>query len=183
MNNMTLENLVYVILAGFVLHGCYGKVEDKKHVVNEDSIEVLSVDSGENIIQENTIHPYRTVDSLIQLLDKKYDDEVLLRLEGICLESDGDLTESFYELSKRLLDIHLLDFVKFLSTHKESCLREKLILGISAEIAVYGKEERTKIIDEERNKYLELAKNKDFPPNLIEAINNIYGEIKPEIFD
>ncbi|SEL95456.1 hypothetical protein [Parapedobacter koreensis] len=183
MSNMILKNIVYVILTGFWLYSCHGKVENEQQITNEDSVETSGIDSSENIIQESTMYPYRKVDSLIQLLEKKYDDDVLQRLENMCQESDGDLAESFHELGKRLFDIHLLDFVKFLSIHKESCLREKLILGISAEIAVYGKEERRKIINEERNKYLEIAKDKNLPPNLIEAINDIYREIKPEIFD
>ncbi len=183
MSNMNLKNIVYVILTGFWLYSCQGKIEEREHITNEDSVEVSGVESSENIIQESAMQPYRNADSLIQLLEEKYDENVLQKLESICKQSDGDLAESFHELGKRLFDIHLLDFVKFLSTHEESCIREKLILGISAKVAVYGKEERTQIINEEKNKYLEMAKNKNFSPNLIETINDIYGEIKPDIFD
>lgn len=186
MNEKVLRVLTpcYLLFLCFFVSSCNGKPKERKDgIIKKDTVSVSYIDSNYNTIHEHKIYPYKQVDSLIQLLGQEYDKNIMLQLDSICQGSDGDLTEKFYELGEKLLDNHLVDFVNFLSIYDESCLRESTILGISAEISAYGEEERIKIIIQEKDKYLAIAKSKNLSVDLLMVIEKLYAEVRPDLFD
>lgn len=173
---------VCLIAIGLLSYNCNSKKEEVKQVYNDSIAEITKYDTN-NIISQNTIQPYRMVDSLINVLEEKYDLETLLIIESTCQDSDGDLAENFMELSKNLLNNHMLNFTKFIQENRSSCLRKMLIRGLSVEIAVYEQEERMKAKNTNMNNYIEIAKKNNLPTSSIEVIKDLFIELKPEMFD
>lgn len=186
MRTLIKKNVSALILIGVFGLGCTTQVKEGQEdlsILEKDSVNVFNIDSNYNVVHESTLQPYAQVDSLFRLLQYGFDEDVLLKLERMCDDSDGDLSEKFYVVGRNLLNDYLADYITYLSAHKTSCLRERTILDLSAEIAMYEKDERIKVIREKKEESLEVARREKLSVDLIKVIHDIYGEVKPELFD
>lgn len=142
-----------------------------------------SANSDYQTVHQYSIQPYRQVDSLVKLLDAGFREEILLQLDSICQRSDGDLSESFYELGGNLLNEHLADYLRYLAIRPTSCLKAHTILGLSADIAVYDRYERDDALRDQKDSMLALARGEKLPANLVKVLENIYAQVKPAVYD
>lgn len=136
-----------------------------------------------NTIRETSIMPYKEVDSLITEIEIRYNKTDIFKLDSICIKSDGDLTEKYYEITKRLFHNKLRDFIAYISEHPNTCLKTKLIEGISADMSVFEGDERFEQIKQEKERILTQAKREKLLPRQMKIIEAIYANVKPSLFD
>jgi hypothetical protein len=164
------------------------------HTVKKDPQETVESDTvatetselnpiNRNTIDEESIKPYEEVDRLIKKTEQEYTLTDVLKLESICIKSDGDLSEKYYQVSKGLFNNHLGKFVKYISEHPNSCLKAKLIEAIGADMSVYEKNERLEHIKQEKEKTLAKANREKLSVKQIRVIESIYKSVNPALFD
>ncbi len=112
-------------------------------------------------------------------LKQQYKIAIISKLDSICIKSDGDLTEKFYQVTKELFYSHLTAFVDYISSHPNSCLKATLIEGLSADMSVYEGNERSEQIKQEKQKTLEKAKKLKLSIQQIQIIETIFKAINP----
>lgn len=179
--------LVLPLIVLLFIAACTGTVRDKPQgAAKNDTIATETTGGNQsniNTVAEGSIKPYKEVDSLIKKTQQQYKLADVLKLDSICIKSDGDLSEKYYQVSKDLFNNHLNEFVKFISEHPNSCLKAKLIEGISADMSVYEGNERSEQIKQEKEKTLVKAKSEKLSIEKIHVIEAIYKNVNPALFD
>lgn len=182
-----IELLVLLLIVTFFIAACTGTVKnDPKGTVKNDTVaaETHEINPTDiNTVAEGSIEPYREVDSLIKRTKQQYKVVDVLKLDSICIKSDGDLSEKYYEVSKGLFNNYLPEFTKYISEHPNSCLKAKLIEGISADMSVYEGNERLDQIQQEKAKMVAKAKNEKLSIEQIQVIEAIYKKVNPTLYD
>jgi len=178
--------IVLLLIITLFIAACTGTVKDKPQgTVKNDTVatETNKVNPSTNTVVEGSIKPYKEVDSLVKETKQQYKVADILKLDSICVKSDGDLSEKYYEVSKGLFSNHLTEFVKYISEHPNSCLKAKLIEGISADLSVYEGNERSEQIAKEKARTLTKAKREKLSIAQLQVIEAIYKNVNPALFD
>lgn len=181
------NRLIHAFLLLFILFGC-------NHTTSNNNAELSRSDStnmnnkvlrgdDQNVVRERDIQPYRGVDSLLRRLDQHFNFGDISKLDSICKKSDGDLSEKCFEVSRKLLEHHLADFVNYLMDHPNTCLKKVLILGYSEEFVVYQGKDRLKQIAEEKEKLLLKAEEERLSDSQKQVIEEIFNKIDPSLYD
>lgn len=182
-----IQRIVLLSIVSLFIAACTGTVKDKPQgTVKNDTVDTgtSKVNSTNiNTVTEGSIKPYKEVDSLIKKTEQQYKVADILKLDSICIKSDGDLSEKYYEVSKSLFNNHLSEFVKYISEHPNSCLKAKLIEGISADMSVYEGNERLEQIKQRKEKAIARAKSEKLSIEQIQIIEAIYKNVNPALFD
>lgn len=139
--------------------------------------------NNENVVNERTVTPYKQVDSLKQLINQGYNLSDVKMLDKICSNSDGDLAESFEEISKQLFENNLNDFSDYLLAYPNSCLKKNLIYGLGADLFVYAKTERPSKLIEEQERLIIKAKKEGLSGKKIQFIKDIFKDVNPDLLD
>lgn len=185
-----------LLFVGLVIFGCHGNEKKQftgavntESAIKEDSnIQTKEDSSGtdvnnENLINEKTVFPYKQVDSLKQVITQKYNLSDVKMLDKICSTSDGDLAESFEEISKQLFEHNINDFSDYFLAYPNSCLKKNLIYGLGADLFVYEKAERYSKLLEEQERLILKAKNEGLSDKKIQFIKNIFKDVNPDLLD
>ena len=183
----SIQLLVLLLIVTLFIVACTCTVKDKSQgTVKNDTVatETSEVNpSNINTVVEGSIKPYKEVDSLVKETKQKYKVADVSKLDSICIKSDGDLSERYYEVSKYLFGNHLIEFVIYISEHPNSCLKAKLIEGISADMSVFEGNERLEQIAKEKEKTLTKAKREKLSVQQMQLIEAIYKNVNPALFD
>ncbi len=139
--------------------------------------------SNANVMDQSTIPPYKDIDSLVRLLDKKFAFSEVKKLDSICSGSDGDLTEYLSSITITLFDDHLNDFVGYFQINPMSCLKGRWVEGLGAEYSVYERTERSEKLLQEENRLISIAKEQKLDDRKIEFIRALFSKVNPNILD
>jgi hypothetical protein len=127
--------------------------------------------------------PYKQVDIIVQLIKSSYRPSEINKLNSICCNSDGDLSESLGEITMQLFYSNLNALVSYFLAHPKSCFEVKLIEGISANFSVYEKKDRQTKLNDEQLKTIKRAKAENLTPEKIRAIKKIFERVNPNLLD
>lgn len=159
------------------------KNESATVVSSPNSIKTDSSNSVNSVIPEENQKPYREKDNLVNSLKSKWNKQDVMRLEKICVGSDGDLSEALTEDATELLDNNLGNFLDYLIKNPNSCLKKDLIEGLGANFSPYSKDERPVKIAEDKKALLEKANSLGLSKDKIKLINEIYNKVDPGVLD
>lgn len=182
-------SLNFDISGNLLLINCRNKpdqkvTEEKEHrdsISTKDSIpKHTNMDNG---VDKKTISPYKEVNNLVQSIKKDFDISKVKKLDSVCLASDGDLSESFWEITTILLDEHLNGFTNYYLSYPKSCLKERLVEGIGMNISMYEKAERPAKLKEEKERILKKASDEKLSEGQVEFIQDLFKKVNPELFD
>lgn len=174
-----MKNLKRIILGLVILQylafGCHNSSGRQGPVdalgsIKTDKPETLM--SNANTIDQNTISPFKEVDSLVRLLNKKFAFSYLRELDKICLGSDGELTETLDGIAVDLLNNHLASFLEYLQNKPNSCLNKRVIEGLAGKYSAYEKTERLGKLQEEH--LIAIAKSEKFDRKKIKFLNGLF---------
>ncbi len=154
---------------------------DIQGVKKKDALKIQP--SNKNVIDQNTISPYKRVDSLIRLLNKNFTFSEVKKLESICSVSDGDLTEYLDGITIKLLNDHLSDFLGYLESNPKSCLQDRMVEGLGANYFVYEKDERFKRLREDEDQLILIAKKQQLNSRKIKLIIELFKKVNPNSLD
>lgn len=166
-----------------VFGACTNPVQEKSHIEIKNDSTTRDSSTEANTVDEGSIEPYREVDSLITVVNENYTLKTVFKLDSICVRSDGDLSEKYYEVSKQLFEKHLSDFSKYLTEYPGSCLKVKLIESLSADLSVYEDKERVAQMEKQEGEMLSKAKKLNLSSNQIQVIEDIFRNLNPGMFD
>jgi len=182
-----MKNLNKAIQLFFVLQllifGCTN--ESKKHnlVISGDTLTKQQKLKIPNVIEQDSIRPYKQVDSIYSVLKKRFNFYEVRKLDSLCLLSDGDLTELLDGLTVDIFNNNLKDFSEYLIQNPKSCLKIRLIEGLGNNYSVYKKDERKVKILEEKDRLIALAKKQNLNDVEIGFIKNLLQKINPNQLD
>lgn len=138
---------------------------------------------SDHIAQQSTMQPYKRIDSLVKLFEQQHKNTQLLKLDSICLKSDGDVTEYLDEISLKLFNLYLNDYTGYLLSYPHSCLKDKIIEAIGAEFSVYDKAERPLRLSREHDRVILKAKKEMLSSQKIQLIEHIFKKVNPDLLD
>ncbi|HMI02691.1 MAG TPA: hypothetical protein VK541_09430 [Pedobacter sp.] len=184
---MKFKTTVYLLLIfQLLVFGCNNKPDNQNSADNldamkKDTVAIQSLSS--NVVDQGAVSPFKEVDSIIQLLNKKFVVADLRKLDGICSRSDGDLSEYLDAVAVDLLNDHLDGFLEYLQRNPESCLKRRLSNGLAGNCSVYEKSERPRKLKEEQDRLVSIAKIKKLDVGKIKFLNEIFNKVDPNLLD
>lgn len=185
-----MKNLKSIILGLIILQclafGCRNSSGRQSPIdtlgsIKTDTAEILT--SSENTIDQNTISPFKEVDSLVRLLNKKFAFSYLRELDQICLGSDGELTETLDGIAVDLLNNHLASFLDYLQNKPNSCLKKRVTEGLAGKYSAYEKTERLEKLQEEQEHLIAIAKSEKLDRKKIKFLDDLFKQVDPNLFD
>lgn len=187
--------ILSLLVVNLLIFGCVEngrKMYRAKETKDSTSKENLKGDSSQgfseranndNAVDERTITPYRQVDSLIRSINKNFNLPDVKLLEEICSTSDGDLAESFGNISKRLFESNLSDFTQYFGANPNSCLKKSLIYSLGADLFVYEKTARPGKLLDEQERLIIKARKDGLSDKKIQIINDLFKDVNPDLLD
>jgi hypothetical protein len=183
---MKFKTIVYLLLIfQLLVLGCNNKPDnqsiDNLDSIKKDTVAIQSLSS--DVVDQAAVLPFKEVDSLVQLLNKSFAVADLRKLENICLKSDGELTEYLDVVAVDLLNDHLDGFLEYLQRNPESCLKKRVIEGLTVKYSAYAKAERPGKLREEQELLIFVAKKERLGGRKIKFLNEIFKKVDPNLFD
>lgn len=190
------KSFLILLVVHLLIFGCINNEKNKNTVSgNKDSAyegnsptqliqdSATRDSSEENVVHEKTLTPYKQVDSLKKAINHRYNLRDVKMLDKICSNSDGDLAESFEEVSKQLFENNIDDFIDYLLVHPNSCLKRNLIYGLGADLFVYEKAERSSKLIETQERLILKAKKEGLSDKKIQFIKELFKKVNPDLLD
>ena len=185
-----MKNLKRIIFGLSILQcvvlGCNNKPNNKSLKGSQDRNKTdfpTEQPTNANTIEQKRDTSFKEADSLARLLNKDFTLPEIKKLDSICLKSDGELSEYFWQLSVDLFEKNLKGLSGYFRKSSGSCLRERLIQGIGINIAMYSSAERSDKLSAELKRILMKAKMEKLSAQEIECIHDLFEKVNPSIFD
>jgi hypothetical protein len=175
-----------LLISQCIVLGCHNKPNNK---ILKDSPDKNETDfpkeqlTNANVIDQEGDTSFKRIDSLVRLLDRDFTLLEVKELDSICLKSDGELSEYFWQLSIDLFEGNLKGLSGYFKNNPGSCLKERLIQGIGINIAMYPSAERPDKLSAELKRIQIKAKREKLSDLEIEFINELFKKVDPSIFD
>lgn len=136
-----------------------------------------------NTVNEKSIEPYKSVDSVLQVIDSHFDYLAVERLDSLCQKSDGDLSEVLGDISVEKFRSSPGFFVEFFANKPNSFLRSRLIDGYAGIFSVYEKSERGRMLRNEEREIIDKLRKEKVRESGIKIGQGLFREIDPDLLD